>query len=297
LLKEKGEQQKINVRSFYLRRMLRIFPLYYLIILLSFIFFFNSQTQFNYLPHLYFWGNFETIIDGKWIGGLLSPLWTICIEEHFYLVAPIVIALLPVRSVKYFFIAVITFSIFSKAYFSFSNASNFFIINCHTLSKMDVIAMGGLLACIYSEKRIKLDVSVFYLIALLILIAVLMSFVNFFDYSTASRAMFIKYLINIPFLIFFCLFIFNENKLVEQFKRNKGLEYLGSISYGIYMYHFVAIYFLQKIFFAESVSGKVVFVFLIAVITIAIAAVSYSYFEMPFLKIKKRFAVADESAK
>lgn len=117
LLQEKNNTGKIHIGAFFLRRMLRIFPLYYLIILLSFLAFHNSNVQVNYLPHLYFWGNFETIKEQTWIKGWLQPLWSLCVEEHFYWVVPFLIAIFPIKSLKFLYGIIIVVSIAAKAYF------------------------------------------------------------------------------------------------------------------------------------------------------------------------------------
>ena len=58
--------------------------------------------------------------------------------------------------------------------------------------------------------------------------------------------MFIRYVINLPFLIFFILYIFNDHALISGTKNNAPLSYLGSISYGIYIYHPIATYYVGK---------------------------------------------------
>lgn len=287
LLKEKTEQGSIKIFAFCLKRALRIFPLYYLIISITFLYYYGSEVaHINYWPHLFFLGNFETIKDGKWASGFLSPLWTICVEEHFYWIVPLVVALLPIKMIRYFYLLVIIISLIAKTVFAYTTANNFFIINCHTLSKMDVIAMGGLLACFYHAKPFRLIIGGPALGFPLLMIVTSMASVNFFNYSIWYQAVFIKYAVNIPFLIFFCLFVFNDNQFIIKWKRNRWFEYAGSVSYGIYMYHFMVIRMLQEVFIAESVPGKLLFVAGAALITFVLAALSYRYFESPFLIMK-----------
>ncbi|MCY7410119.1 MAG: acyltransferase family protein [Chitinophagales bacterium] len=192
---------------------------------------------------------------------------------------------------------VMLLSIASKAYFTLHSADNFFIINCHTFSKMDVIAIGGLLACTYHERQFKFRYSPRYLILILVVMILIMATTNLFDYTTLYRTLFIKYLINIPFIIFFCLFIFNENELVIKWRSNRMFDYIGSISFGIYMFHFIVIFFLQKIIPVESIFQKIIFLFITSIASIGVAALIFKYFETPFLRMKRKFEKKKQNRK
>ena len=80
---------------------------------------------------------------------------------------------------------------------------------------------------------------------------------------------------------------------------NKVMNYLGQISYGIYVIHPLLIYVLTRIvqparFMTNNVATVVVFV-TITVLTIGLASLSYKYFEMPFLRMKDKFSVVHSS--
>jgi len=283
LLIEKSENKKINIFSFYLRRVLRIFPLYYLIILLSYLTFYKTDN--NYKPFLYFWGNFEIIREGHWTGGWLTPLWSICIEEHFYWVVPLLVALLSIKFIKYVYGLIIVISIVTKAYFFSTVNYSWYYIQCHTLSTMDIIAIGGLLACLYFEWPFKINISSWLLIIPLLLIIALMSLINFESYDNIFAAMFSRYLIIIPFVAFFGMYIFNTNSSVAKIKQFKITEYLGNISYGIYMYQSVI---MNKLAFSQtSVFKQLLFIVLSIIVTIVVSGLSYRFIEGPFLKLKK----------
>lgn len=97
LLKEQERNGTINIKSFYMRRILRIWPLYYLIVVFGFLIFPMLKTYFGQVPQesadpllcSTFLNNFDRIINGKPDAAALGGLWTIAIEEQFYLLWPL----------------------------------------------------------------------------------------------------------------------------------------------------------------------------------------------------------------
>ena len=91
---ENGQSIRLTLRQFYARRFLRIFPLYYLVISLSFLFNF-SDVWHELWWYLTYTVNYYGLVTGKWIG--LPHFWTLALEEQFYLLWPLVILLVPRR--------------------------------------------------------------------------------------------------------------------------------------------------------------------------------------------------------
>src|SRR5581483_3255154 len=94
LLDEKEQYGKISLTKFYTRRVLRIFPLYYLVIIIAFIFYYSQQV--NFTPFLLFYGNLWMAHTGHWTADVLNPLWSLNIEEQFYLVIPLLLFYIPI---------------------------------------------------------------------------------------------------------------------------------------------------------------------------------------------------------
>ena len=107
LLNEKKNADKISVRNFYIRRVLRILPLYYLVVGIGY--FLDSNIEVG--KYLFFLGNFSMVEANAWPTPVLTPLWSICIEEQFYLFIPLVIGFLPNRNIFKFLIGIILVSI------------------------------------------------------------------------------------------------------------------------------------------------------------------------------------------
>src|SRR6056297_394494 len=116
LLMEKERYGKINIKNFLIRRTLRIWPLYFMLIAVApFLVSWLNEDAPNYLANALFVSNFHTINTGKWMYPF-AHFWSICIEEHFYLVWPFIIAFIPNKHLMKVFISLIIISIAFRMY-------------------------------------------------------------------------------------------------------------------------------------------------------------------------------------
>jgi len=88
-----GESPLFAMRSFYMRRVLRIFPIYYLALLVAWCFNIEPARQ-TLLWHAAYLSNLYTTVTGE-MPGALTPYWTLAVEEQFYLIWPLVVLFLP----------------------------------------------------------------------------------------------------------------------------------------------------------------------------------------------------------
>jgi peptidoglycan/LPS O-acetylase OafA/YrhL len=93
------------LKTFYFRRTLRIFPIYYLTLIFLYLFSFKGLDGKTIWYALYA-SNIYTFIHQKW-DGIIGPLWSLAVEEQFYLVWPFLILLVPAKRLMYFFIGCI----------------------------------------------------------------------------------------------------------------------------------------------------------------------------------------------
>ena len=96
------------LRQFYARRFLRIFPLYYAVIIAGRIIHLNGYTE-TFGWNLAYLTNFYIVMKGEWIGAA-SHLWTLSVEEQFYIVWPWVVFFLPKRWLLPTFLGIVVFA-------------------------------------------------------------------------------------------------------------------------------------------------------------------------------------------
>lgn len=107
LLREKARYGRISLRAYWVRRILRIWPLYYLTVALAFVVlpWFDGVTPTTYDPgygrhlpaFLAFAGNWSMALLGPVGNDAVSILWSVCVEEQFYLLCPLLVAFAPAR--------------------------------------------------------------------------------------------------------------------------------------------------------------------------------------------------------
>jgi peptidoglycan/LPS O-acetylase OafA/YrhL len=292
LIVEKNNFGKIYLKKFYLRRILRIFPLYYLIVIYTYWVFKASHPHIDYASHFVFLGNFSLISHKGWSLTSLNPLWSICIEEHFYLIIPILVSLLPLRFLKYLFLVIICISIGFRTYMAYYfKYDNWMVIYAHTISRCDVIALGGLIAVLYCNRGDKLKLNRWIMYASLICLFVAVMTFNFTDFNSIIRASVYKYMMVIPMAVFFISYLFpsKPSVLLQYVKNSTVLDYLGKISFGLYMYHSLVLYYISgQDYIYDNVYIRVI---VITIITIILSSLSYELYEKIFLRLKKKYVV------
>lgn len=298
LLKEKEKYNIINFKNFYLRRILRIWPLYYFIILLSlfvlpnFSLFFIPNQTFHlsgfketckvFCLFLFLMPNVLFFIKPI---SFASQTWSIGTEEQFYLIWPLVIS--KIKKLKKFLIGLIL--LYWILYFIF-NLPFFYGLpyfglfkNYYAVFKVDVLAFGALGAVFLFEKEIVLKRIINNrLFIASVVFSVLLYFLNI-EFVEIKR---------ILYAAFFMIIILNlvANKSLTTLLENKISNYLGKISYGLYMYHQIIIVFIINILKKFHVENSFFIYFGSIFTTILIAHFSYKFLERPFLKIKSKYA-------
>jgi|LakMenEpi03Aug12_release.lakeMendotaPanAssembly.Ray.scaffolds.fasta_scaffold13825_9 peptidoglycan/LPS O-acetylase OafA/YrhL len=293
--------KRISILKFYIRRFLRLLPALILCIVLAYMLnMFSVAPKLNHngfssLAALFYFNN---VIDIK-VSGNLSHLWSLSVEEHFYLFWPLFLS--------YFFLRV---SIKSQNWFIFSIIiaitiikivclrNNFvfqkgiFVIDTHrfTLFRIDSLLIGALVAMM--STKFNNTLKVYNKTAYDAILVVLGGVFTFLLFKLSIDNIFYKnggfFLIN----ILCALLIFISAKIPDHFiLSNKLLCWIGTRSYGIYIYHFPIFMFFEDIRIASSVFNFLLITFLRVVTTLLIAGISYSYVEKPFLNLKSRFSV------
>lgn len=287
------QRNAFSIRNFYVRRVLRIFPLYYLIVIFGFAFYWVLLPFFN-IPFENNYGLLEGISLTVFFlpnvfaelykpGGILEILWSIGIEEQFYIIVAPLLFLIKNRWVlaALVFVTLAYFTIFHMEQFSF--LKQFFMVYFF-------LFFGGIVAILEEKKKLEF-LKAHKLIPLVIVLLTLLYF------TTTILAFDSSILYNFVTTILFGMFIHTiAHNNFGSTVRNKTLNYLGQISYGIYMYHVLALNAVVFLFLKlkpYQLFNEVLTVILINVLTFAITIVlahfSYRYFESYFLKLKNKF--------
>ena len=297
LIEEKKLLGNIDLKKFWARRILRIWPLFYLCVLFGFFVFPILKTMFGQTPnepasilyYLTFTNNFD-FIRAHPDASILGVLWSVAIEEQFYLVWPIILFVLPIKKYWIAFAAVITGSILFIA-----STDSFLIHQYHTLSCIGDMAVGALGAWLVSENSAfrarlinlkKYQVAGIY-IGFLLLFLFRDGLLQFHPYVVIDR-----FLVAILALAIILEQSYCENSFFKM-GRFTVISKLGIISYGLYCYHFVGILITTTLTKKLAINTNIWEVLLLETffalaITIVISMISYRYFEGPFLKFKKK---------
>ncbi len=295
----------LNVWQFYLRRVLRIWPLYFLVIALGFLVLPALKAYLTHHPvhldnnpiyYIAFLSNFDLLRlkdIGTGAGSLLALVvnWSIAVEEQFYIFWPLVFVVFKKTTYQIsFFILIVLISIFFRFYY----ANNVDILRFHTLSVMGDLAIGGLAGSlsINYEKFVQIfkqmskkAILVIYIIGF----ALLLYYDDLFVYLVGFNRLFVA--------LFFAFIILEQNLSVSsiiKLKRFKTLSNFGKVTYGMYLLHPIVIFLILGVFKFIHLDGKssigVSLLFVITlVLTIIVSSISYKYFETRFLKLKEKF--------
>jgi peptidoglycan/LPS O-acetylase OafA/YrhL len=308
LLKEKTENNSIGIGKFYLRRALRIWPLYYLIFILGFfilpyldVFSVPGQDVFF---HQNFWGNL--MLYAVFMPNLafsiyttavpnIGQSWSIGVEEQFYLLWPLLIRKSKnvLKSILWIIGTLVALKGVLLLSIPFIKLEAFVVIKKFlAMSKLECMALGGLGAYVFFTKQEKILRVIFKPIAqilALVMIPVLIYFI-----PTAFEDV-LHLLFSISFLIIILNVAGNEKSFLRS--ENKVLQYLGRISFGFYMFHVMCIVFtihmLDKYIGLNKDISTIQHILLYGIsflLTVAVSSLSYHIFEKAFIRLKDKYA-------
>ncbi len=302
LLIEEFKTKNINVKNFYIRRALRIWPLYFFIVLLGFLVlphinFFEIPSWSNHiidnfktklLLFIFFLPNLALFLYAPM--PYISQTWSVGLEEQFYIIWPILIK--KVKNKKALFLSIILFYTIIKilCYFLIDRLmlKNDMITGVRfffeTLFTFDYMAIGGLFAYFFFENsKILKVVYNNYLQIVVIMLLLIFFFSGFYIPIISIHAQICA--------ILFGLLILNlatNPKTIINLELNI-FNYLGKISFGLYIFHPLAIITTLKCLGYFNINSLFLTYFLSIGISIVLASISYKYFESYFIKKKVLF--------
>jgi peptidoglycan/LPS O-acetylase OafA/YrhL len=306
LIKEKKANNNIQIVRFWIRRILRIWPLYFACVLYGFVIFPYTKMLAGGVPnetaniwyYLGFVSNFDYIHKGLPDATGLGVLWSVSIEEQFYLVWPIVLSFF---AVKKFWIPLLLILTGSLVFRAINDVPIFH--EMHTLSCIGDMALGGMGAWLILEStycKIKIEaLPRWFIITIYVAFAAVFIFRDEFLLSNYWLRIFERLLISSIMLLIILEQCFAKNSFYKM-GRFKMPSRLGLITYGLYCIHFIVISItvgITKKLGINTQVWQVVFLepAISLLITIPVCLLSYRYFETPFLKLKEKFSFKKET--
>ena len=314
LLTEIKKTGSICLKKFYMRRVLRIFPLYYLLVFigliaiplfLNVIHFPNTQPYDTATGGVLFLFFLSFVVNAMFGSHLLEPLWSIGVEEYFYLIWAPLFKFFKNHILKVIISVIVLKSIIILFFATQNDKSEVLtIVEDVLLSlKFELMAIGGLGArAVFRNRKSVENALVFKPIFQVSFLTIL--FLRFFFHGYFLENQFIIYKIFFltPVLgtyteggLFLWLILNVSVNPKPLFKLNNPfLEKLGEISYGIYMYQMLVIFGVVLVFkiWMMNISPTLSTVFFYTVVTFGVISISWlskRYFEDWFLKFKTRF--------
>jgi peptidoglycan/LPS O-acetylase OafA/YrhL len=294
LFREKDACGSLDVKGFYLRRILRIWPLYFFYIGLALIPAFNPDHVFTWrhaAAYLLLAGNWSVIAWGWPIHSIIGPLWTVSIEEQFYLMWPPIVRNLSRNRLASAAIGMLIISNATRiAMVALHGGMN--SVWCNTFARLDPIAAGILVAAVLREGVPNFNLGTrFSMLVVGILPLALVA--NYWKIHEPERLEWIPTLVGFPVVAISCTLIMLAVFGIR-LRMPRSLLYLGKISYGLYVYHALGNLLSNKLIPIHTAFIQLALRPIAALaITLVLASISYAVLETPFLKLKKRFAHID----
>lgn len=289
LLEEKKKSKQLNLKNFFIRRALRIWPLYYIMILFAFItpyilkiLSLNSSDE-GYYPNwiypLLFLENYEMMIrDGFANTSPLRVMWSLCIEEHFYILWGIIFFFISNKKFPTLLITSIVASLGFRILYKVLDISDL-DINTNVL----YFSFGGIVAYLLAYRKEVVDKLSTISVVLKIIISFIFILLYFLLPHLQIDDVVLKPLIVgsiTAVLIAFTLCKVNYLKISDK----NIFSMLGKYTYGMYLFHTIWINLIMKF-----ISDFIMIFILSLFATIVSSLLSYYLFENQFLKFKKYF--------
>jgi peptidoglycan/LPS O-acetylase OafA/YrhL len=302
-------------RNFYARRILRIFPLYYFVVVLSLVI----------LPHIHnaksekfgaikgdewwYWVYLSNYIIGyrhAFRHGILDVSWTLAIEEQFYLLWPAVVFLFDRKTILKLCAALIAVAIITRSTMNFYGLSPITILT-FTPCRMDALLMGAVVALLIRAPG-GIDRLFRWARFLALALGIIMLVYLIWQGPSWDDGRFgqcLGYTCN-AILFASCLLLslrLKSHKLPSRFLNHPILIQLGRYSYALYLFHFPiravirdTLYGPTKFatFLGSQMPGQILFYAIAMSISFCAAWISWHAFEMHFLKLKRLFPMPEK---
>lgn len=288
LIRELTETGKLSICSFYMRRALRIWPLYF-----SFLFFCiiassllgNQSISRSELPSLLtFTYNWQQIITGE-SRGVAAILWSISVEEQIYLFLPLLLVLFSQWGFKKLVFLLVVSGLIARILFYVNDIA----LYRNTLSYMGTVGIGLYYALYEEQLKSWYSKNRFYLFYLFSLFVYLYIFLFHSFFSNGLIGFFAFDMTGVLTLMFLLMLSGKHGRIPNVVLR--PIAYLGRRTYGMYLFHWPILGFMvsRNFLFDTSLGISLTGLLFALSIVITLSVISYRFFESPFLDLRRKF--------
>jgi len=298
LLEEWQWSENLNLRSFYVRRALRLLPALFLFIG-SMVVYSSLTLSPEVAKETTRLALFSILYSTNWVFALnLSPgsdvlghLWSLAVEEQFYLLWPLALnLLLRLRAARWVTISIVFASIALVLFHRIGLARDSPLVRIYSGSdtRADSLLVGCVIAMLTTWRMLPTS-RIFKLIlgwsGFLSLLLIAIYLVNAFDVLEKTLYMFGFTAFAIATGLVLLQILYSPRRTFLALLQHKSLVWLGRVSYSLYLWHFVAITFMLRVSVPNGIR-------VLLTIPLAFGFASFSFYciERPFLRLKKRYA-------
>jgi peptidoglycan/LPS O-acetylase OafA/YrhL len=300
LLRERQARGVLDVKAFYVRRILRIWPLYFFFVFVAYALTFvvpsEELTWRHVLGYLFFAGNWVYFLMP--VTTVAGPLWSVSLEEQFYLIWPWVIRGSSARRLALYAGGLMLFAMAARLAMGIVHPDEDWVSK-NSFTRVDGIAVGALLAVSLRGAVPQWGTALRATLlagCVAVLLAVAYGF-GLFDLPVGLPQLILGW----PLAALACggvlLSVLGDSGPFTALLRSRPIVYLGRISFGLYVYHELMLKIAADLFPLYNSSSSQMLAYWVFGLgsTIPIAAASYRWLELPFLRLKRRRYTVVES--
>ncbi|HXD76269.1 MAG TPA: acyltransferase [Puia sp.] len=323
LWKEKFKVEPLwpKFRNFWIRRTLRIFPLYY-----GFLLFLGATYLVFHFPYYYktfipflatYTVNYTRLMPGWLVNPLFTHLWSLSIEEQFYLFFPFFIFLCSprtIRTVMWSIIFLAPLVRYGLGIYYLAHAPDMHVagdaVYWNTLSHLDAFCMGGVIPVMSLHHRLRKPIRYFTVAFMLAMAAGVFNFllmdsghwyITDLGYSQAemrhAQHVWSYSLLNFLFASAILVLISERRRqrfsLVRRLLETRWMVEIGKVSYGMYVFHWaIMTYLMDRYLPLEGKFIRMVSFLPYVVLVYLFAKLSYVLYESYFIRLKEKKAPA-----